>query len=147
MILCWSKHLYLAELLSILNNTDRCVRVCVCVCKSCGISLLSVRRSTGVVCGLAAHVGIFDLYSEQGPICTHTELVPLQAFVEVQFTRQRGVRDARWTKHHGAVQNDAVLLCMTWETRITWWGWRVTEFCCALIKVLLKILPPKWFNQ
>lgn len=81
---------YLAELLSVLKNTHRCVQVCV----SCGIPLPSVCRSTGVVRGLAAHVGIFDLHSEQGPVCTHTELVPLQAFVEVQITPLRGVWDA-----------------------------------------------------
>lgn len=53
------------------------------MCKSSGIALISVRRSTGVVRGLAAHVGVFDAHSEQGPVGTHAELVPLLAFVEV----------------------------------------------------------------
>lgn len=64
------------------------------------ISLSSVRCSTGIVGRLAAHVRVFDLHSEQCPICTHTKFIPLQALIEVQVSPQRGVWYTRRTEHH-----------------------------------------------
>lgn len=64
------------------------------------ISLSSVCCSTGIVGRLAAHVRVFDLHSEQCPICTHTKFIPLQPLIEVQVSPQRGVWYTRRTEHH-----------------------------------------------
>lgn len=91
-------------------NKDRIVCVCVYVHISSGISHVSVCSSTGVIWGLAAHVGVFDLNSEQGPVCTHTQLIPLPPLVKIQLTPKRGVWNSGWTEHHRAIQDNAVLL-------------------------------------
>lgn len=50
------------------------------------ISLSLVCCSTGIVGRLAAHVGVFDLHSEQSPVCTHAKFIPLQPLIEVQVS-------------------------------------------------------------
>lgn len=49
-------------------------------------SLALVCRSAGVVGGLAAHVGVFDLNSEEGPVRTHAQFIPLLPLIEVQIS-------------------------------------------------------------
>lgn len=67
-----------------------------------------VSLPAGVVRGLAAHVGIFHLHSEQGAVGTHAQLVALVTLVEVHVSCRVG--DPRGVEHHGAVEDDAVLL-------------------------------------
>lgn len=71
-------------------------------------SSLSVSFSTWVVWCLAAHVGIFDLHTEQSSISTHAELVPLPTFIKIQISCR--VRDACGIEHDWSIKDDAVLL-------------------------------------
>lgn len=64
--------------------------------------------STGVIGRLAAHVGVFHLYTEQRAVCAHAQLVPLQTLIKVHVSRR--IRDACSVKHDGPVEDDAVLL-------------------------------------
>lgn len=71
-------------------------------------SSLLVSFSTWVIWSLAAHVGIFHLHTEQSPICTHAELVPLHALIEIHISCR--VRDACSIEHDWSIEDDAVLL-------------------------------------
>lgn len=92
--------------------------------------------STWVFWGLAAHVVIFYLHTEQSPVCAHAQLVPFQTLIEIHISS--GIRDACGVEHDWSVEDDTVLLQRKKTASIlTYFSLPALKVHCVIIEVTL----------